>query len=101
MIKYKVNDFERLEKEYKFIRANLPQHGDILYLPMPHKEIVLYVVASAGILTFERNLVGPKSSNDFDMLEKFRYNTLEDYMKVTRLVNELEFEKVIIKEVAA
>lgn len=97
MIKYKVNDFEKLVDEYHFMKANIPTHGDVMYLPMPHKEIVLYVVVRSGILTFERNLVGAKSSTDFSLFEKCKYNMLEDHMKATRLVAELEFNKVIEK----
>lgn len=99
MIRYKIVDFERLEKEFEFLKATLPLHGDVLYRPMPNKSIVLYVVIKAGSLWFERNVVGKKSSTDFDELADFKTQTLEDYMKATRLVAELEFNKVIEKVV--
>lgn len=99
MIRYKVVDFEKLEKEYKFLKATLPLHGDVLYRPMPNNSVVLYVIIKAGSLWFERNIVGSKSSIDFDELSNFKTAMMEDYMKATRLVAELEFNMVIEKVV--
>ena len=99
MIRYKVVDFEKLEKEFKFLKATLPLHGDVLYRPMPNKSVVLYVIIKDGSLWFERNIVGRKSSIDFAKLDDFKTAMMEDYMKATRLVAELEFDKVIEKVV--
>lgn len=98
MIKYKVKDFERLRGEYEFFKQSAPI-GTILYRPMPHGNILLYTVVEKGMLIFELRVSPLKqSSDDFDELEKFRYNVMEDTMKAHRLIAELEFEGIIVKE---
>nr|DAH56636.1 MAG TPA: hypothetical protein [Caudoviricetes sp.] len=95
-MRYKVLDAKRLQNEFHFIPEVTPTLGEILYLKMPHQYILIYVVLSEGFMCFERNMTGVLQSDDFELLDKSKYDMLEDYMKATRLISQLEFEKVIV-----
>lgn len=96
MIKYKIENYELLKEEYKFQEAKVAEN-EVLYLPMPNKSIVLYVVLKEGLLRFERNLIGPKAYVDFDQLEKTKYQAMEDFTKARRIVDELVLFKIVSK----